>query len=322
MKTALLALPLFAASTAFAAEATIGAANCLVITSQPIPKESVKWNGACKDGFADGEGDLEWFVNGAFHSYYKGPLVRGRKHGVGYRKSSDGREYEGVYVDGLREGRGIMLYGGGDRYEGQWKADVPHGAGTMVYALGGRYEGKWDNGDHHGQGKATYAGGQVVEGTFVDGVAPGANGREKPQKVGRYALKSDHYYKYDAANGSKVPYEKSYNEMTRDEQLAIKENYRLLFEGDEPPYPLNGTSQIYTWFHKAAEKVLSSGLLRMDVMVDSKGDAETVTIYSAPHPDMKTLAAQIVMAEKYKPALCSGKPCAMAFPYAIEFTIH
>lgn len=37
---------------------------------------------------------------------------------------------------------------------------------------------------------------------------------------------------------------------------------------------------------------------------------------------MKNLAAQIGMAQKYKPALCAGKPCAMGFPYKIAFTLE
>lgn len=328
MKTALLALPLFAASTAFAAgaHATIGAANCLVINPQPIPKESVKWNGACKDGFADGEGDLEWFIDGLFSSYYKGTLVRGRKHGSGYHKSVDGREYEGGFVDGLRQGKGTMLFADGDRYEGQWQAGAAHGDGTHVYSLGGRYEGQWRNGSYDGQGKATYAGGQVVEGTFVKGVLQGAKGRDMPEKVTKHVMKEDYekwntFFKSDAAVGV-IPFEKSYPQMTRDEQLLVKGGYRLLFEGDEPPYPLRGIKDIMVTFHKAIDHWQASGLLLMDVLVDSKGEAESVTVHSAPHPDMKKLAAQIVMAEKYKPALCSGKPCAMAFRYRIVFSLE
>lgn len=327
MKFAVLAVALFATSCAFGAEATIGARDCLVVNPAPQPKETVKWSGGCKDGYADGEGGLEWFLNGAFSSYYKGTLERGLKHGSGYRKSADGTEYEGGFRHGQREGKGVMLFPGGDRYEGEWKAGAPDGTGAMVYALGGSYQGQWKRGAFHGKGKAIYAGGQVVEGEFAEGVAPGQQPLEQPRSVGSHALKADFdewttWFKADAATGSIVPFEKSYAEMTKDEQLAIKRSYTLLFEGDEPPYPLRGKKELTIWFAKALRKVQATGLLRMDVLVDSEGNAESVTVYSTPHPDMSKFAAQIVMAEKYKPAVCSGKPCAMAVPFAFDFTLH
>ena len=84
---------------------------------------------------------------------------------------------------------------------------------------------------------------------------------------------------------------------------------------------MQGTKRVYDWLWQASGKVLASGMLRDDVLVDSEGNAESVTVHSTPHADMSKLAAQIVMAEKYKPAVCSGKPCAMSFPYKIKFII-
>ncbi|UOD32030.1 hypothetical protein INH39_10350 [Massilia violaceinigra] len=58
----------------------------------------------------------------------------------------------------------------------------------------------------------------------------------------------------------------------------------------------------------------------MVVMVDSEGNAESVKTFVTPSTDLSALVAQLAMKEKYKPARCSGKPCAMAFPYTMEFT--
>lgn len=328
VKTIFLARSLVASSATFSASGTIGAANCLIVNPNPnpVPKESVKWSGACKDGYADGEGGLEWFVNHELSSYYKGTMVRGRSHGHGYRKSADGDEYEGGFVDGKREGKGTLLRQGGDSYEGHWKAGAPHGTGTAAFGLGGRYEGQWRDGKYHGQGKATYAGGQVVEGIFVDGVPQGTKERELPEKVSKHVFKEDYeklnpWIKADAAVGT-LPFDKAYHQMTKDEQQRVKGGYDMLYEGDEPPYPVRGLKEMFITFHKAASLWQATGLLRMDVLVDSEGNAESVTVYAAPYPDMKRLAAQIVMAEKYKPAICSGKPCAMAYPYKIEFKLE
>ncbi|QYF95216.1 energy transducer TonB [Massilia sp. PAMC28688] len=326
MKTTVLTLSILASTHAFSAPGTIGAADCLIVNPHPVPKERVQWSGGCKDGFAHGEGGLEWFVNNELRSYYKGTLVRGRKHGHGYRKVGEGEEYEGEFVDDKREGKGAMLRRGGDSYQGQWQAGEPHGTGTAVFGLGGRYEGQWRNGMPHGQGKATYAGGQVIEGVFVNGVPQGSQERGMPERESKHVLKEDYakwntWFKADAATGN-IPFDKSYHQMTRDQQLLVNDSYKMLYEGDEPPYPARGLKEIFVSFHKLAYMSQNTGLLHMDVLVDSQGNAESVTVYAMPHPDMKMLAAQIVMEEKYKPAMCSGKPCAMAFPYKVNFELE
>ncbi|MES2018204.1 MAG: energy transducer TonB [Pseudomonadota bacterium] len=325
MKTVLFAITVISTAPAFAdaPQATLGAPGCKVVNLTPLPKDSVKWSGACQDGYASGEGHLEWFVNGAFGSYYKGPLERGLPHGQGYLKRSDGTEYDGQFVHGQPEGQGVMLFPVGDRYDGQLKAGTPDGAGLMVYALGGRYEGQWRAGAFHGQGKAIYAGGQVREGQFGDNAPSEAPAK---RQTTRYSLQSEGkwttFFKSDFASSDDVPFDKSYAEMNAEQQNAVKRRYPMLFEGDQPPYPLLGTKRLFTWFRKVLSKVQSTGLLRMNVMVDSEGNAESVTVLASPHPDMSKLAAQIVMAEKYQPAVCAGKPCAMAVPYAINFSIH
>ena len=325
VKIILIALSLLASSAAFPAPGTIGEANCRVVNPHPLPKERVQWSGPCKDGYADGEGGLEWFVNNELSSYYKGTLVRGMKHGYGYHKSAEGEEYEGGFVDGLREGKGSMLRQGGDSYEGQWKAGLQDGMGIAVFGLGGRYEGQWRGGNFHGQGKATYVGGQVVEGLFVNGAPQGSGKRALPGEASEHVLKEDYekwntMVKANAAVGT-IPFDKAYHQMTQDEQLRVKSAYRMLRDGDEPPFPARGLREIFISFHKAANAWQGTGVLHMDVLVDSQGDAESVTVHAAPYPDMKALAAQILMVEKYKPAVCSGKPCAMAYPFKINFTM-
>jgi hypothetical protein len=85
---------------------------------------------------------------------------------------------------------------------------------------------------------------------------------------------------------------------------------------------LNGTKRVVSWFYEAITKVQASGPLRMTVLVDAEGNAESVEVFETPHKDMSRLVAEIVMAEKFKPAVCSGKPCAMIFPYAVDFALE
>src|ERR1017187_9422766 len=38
--------------------------GCKVANPFPQPGESITWSGQCKNGVADGEGLLEWYING------------------------------------------------------------------------------------------------------------------------------------------------------------------------------------------------------------------------------------------------------------------
>lgn len=321
MKSFVIALTLLVCGAAHGAEHTIGPATCLLINANPIPKETVKWDGPCKDGYAEGEGNLEWFVNGIFNGFYKGALVRGVRHGYGYNKRPDGVQYEGHFVGGAYEGRGILLAGFGDRYEGEFKGGLFDGLGTMTYGLGGRYEGYWKAGSYHGKGKATFAGGQVLEGDFGMAAVAVQQTPEPAQAAGRHTLKHASSSRTTVGWGA-IAFDASYGRLTPNEKNMVRNAYPLLHENDEPPYPFNGTKRVVSWFYEAITKVQATGPLRMTVLVDAEGNAESVEVFETPHKDMSKLVAEIVMAEKFKPAVCSGKPCAMMFPYAVDFALE
>ncbi len=77
--------------------------GCKVANPFPQPGETIKWSGECKDGLADGNGVLDWFVNGK-------PFDR----------------YEGTLKQGWAEGTGTLLREGG-RYVGDWKRSLQDG---------------------------------------------------------------------------------------------------------------------------------------------------------------------------------------------------
>lgn len=102
------ALLLFATSAALAQPSesprpdwiTTSNQPCKVWNPEPQPDESVTWSGACKDGFATGEGELKWTENG-----------------------KPDAEYDGWYAEGKRNGHGVLITPGGDRVEGEWRDD-------------------------------------------------------------------------------------------------------------------------------------------------------------------------------------------------------
>lgn len=335
VKISLLALLLLASGTTHGADApaivgpsnhVLGTADCKVLDPHPQPHEKMTWNGPCRDGYADGAGTLELVVDGKLSWHFEGMLKRGMPNGDGYISYASGDKYEGGFVDAERSGTGTMVWLDRSRYDGAWKHGEREGAGRMTFSTGGAYEGLWKAGTFHGHGKATYTSGKVVEGEFSAGLPVGKVPLEKIVDPKTYTLTSKRTVggrmeRSAAAEGSLVPFEKTWDALTKQEQRTVREHYDMLDDADEPPYPEKGAIGAYRGFAEAQKRVITEGELRMNVLVDSSGKASTVTVFSSPDPGITQAATFIALAEKYKPALCAGTPCPMIYPYALKFTI-
>lgn len=87
--------------------------------------------------------------------YYKGPLVKGLKHGDDCVWISSAADcYRGPLVFNKKCGKGgKMIYRNGDTYEGDWDDDQRHGHGTFVERrTGNRYVGGFEYGKRWGMG--------------------------------------------------------------------------------------------------------------------------------------------------------------------------
>ncbi len=74
--------------------------GCKVWDPAPEPDEAITWSGPCKNGYADGEGTLQWTENG---------------------KPTD--RYVGEYHNGKRNGAGTVTYRNGQTVSGEWHDD-------------------------------------------------------------------------------------------------------------------------------------------------------------------------------------------------------
>ena len=66
----------------------------------------------------------------------------------------------------------------------------------------------------------------------------------------------------------------------------------------------------------------AAGDLYLVAEVDANGEAQSVTAYGSPDPDMTKFAASALLLQKFKPALCTGTPCAQKFPFSLGFAVH
>jgi hypothetical protein len=271
-------------------------------------------------GQISGEGKLK-YKNG---DSYIGTFKDGRRDGKGYTAFANGDQHEGGYSNDMANGPGILLKREGSEYKGDWKDGKFDGFGSIKYALGGGYAGAWKAGEFHGKGVLTYAGsGRKLETEFENGRVRGAPAVAAPSD-GRYSMSGG-----DPASGSRllereandfpVPFDKSYAELTPEQQATVKSNYRALEEGDEPPYPIHGLKPIFIWIIKAHAQFAAQGKLRLDVLVGKDGNAVSVKTIDAPGPELVKFVAVVVGKEKYKPAVCHGAPCEMVYRFVMNF---
>ena len=120
--------------------------------------------------------------------------------------------------------------------------------------------------------------------------------------------------------GSLIPLNKSYAELSPEQQSMVKANYGNLGASDEPPYPLNGLKAVSQRIANADVSASVDGELVMQVDVSSSGDPTGVTTVHSPDPNIARIAAIALQREKYKPGICRGQPCAMPFIYHVELS--
>jgi hypothetical protein len=124
--------------------------GCKIANPSPKAGETVAWNGPCIDGFAEGQGIVQWYEDGQSGVRYEGSLARGAPSGQGKLTMPDGTTYEGGWLDGRQNGNGKYSAPGGTSYEGEWKNGAPDGRGIMHRASGEAIDGVWKGGTYVG----------------------------------------------------------------------------------------------------------------------------------------------------------------------------
>ena len=145
---------LIASTSGFAAEDDVSwiadKRGCKVANTFPRQGETITWSGNCKDGFADGEGVVQWFLNGKEDDRYEGNLEMGWAEGRGTLYKADGGKYDGEWRQSMQEGTGRYEAPDGSWYDGQWKNGKPHGNGQYRRPDGRMFMGQWRDGVFEG----------------------------------------------------------------------------------------------------------------------------------------------------------------------------
>jgi len=318
----------------------LGAADCRIVDTSGLAGTTATWEGACKDGYAEGKGALLWFRDGRQQDIYEGQLVRGiptgqghlytagkvhfigtfaegKLHGPGTRADSDGNKLIGNFKAGRPVGIVDVQRDNGDRYHGEWDAvhDLPDGEGSMDYALGGRYEGQWRGWRATGIGKVTYPNGIVRQGSL------GPEHVKRTDEDVKFSILDEHRSQGTlsaVATGFVVPPALPYSSLNKEQQAVIRSYYLVLQDDDTPPYLWRGQKDVMRVFAEATRLSSASGDLWLNVLIDGEGKPVSVTMLKKPSEDVAQYAASLLMRQKYTPAVCGGQPCAMSFPFRVK----
>ena len=181
-KTLLSALLLFVTVCCLAQEGWISDKNsgCKCYTMTNVTTRSIKWDGACTDGYISGYGKCEVYEGDILTYTYNGNAVNGKFSGQGTQIYAVGDKYIGEWKESKRSGRGTYYFKNGNIYIGEWREGSYNGQGTLTFANGEKYVGEWKNSKINGQGTLTYATGDIYVGIWTDGVMNGIGSHTYP----------------------------------------------------------------------------------------------------------------------------------------------
>ncbi len=141
-----------------------------------------------------------------------------------------------------------------------------------------------------------------------------------PKKYSLKALDSTFATPYSPkmATNSLIPFDKTYAELSNEEKRLVRSQYEGMGELDEPPFPKNGLAPLYRAVADGQQRRLAEGDLSIIVDIDSTGQATKAAVYKTPDAALANYVAGVLLKHPYKPGVCDGKPCSMAYPFRVK----
>ena len=119
----------------------------------------------------------------------------------------------------------------------------------------------------------------------------------------------------------KLPFDKTYADLTPAQQAYVRDQYDGLKAQEEPPFPRDGLRDV---LRRVDEKVsqdtprLEPGPLLVVASVDAEGKVQKVKIYKEPNVFASNAVSQALLATPFKPATRDGAPIDMDFLFSID----
>lgn len=125
---------------------------------------------------------------------------------------------------------------------------------------------------------------------------------------------------------SNIPLNKTWDQLTPEQKAELASLYESMPAGDEPPFPIQGMRPVFNNIVKGQRIVRARGQLNMVVNVSPEGEAvEVIDKGGVGGPnarEMTQFAQSVLLMTKFKPAVCSGKPCKSQFPFQLDLAMN
>ncbi|WP_445711924.1 hypothetical protein [Flavobacterium sp.] len=93
---------------------------CQIWSENYSPKDSITWEGDCKDNYAEGFGKLTWFINQKIDATYVGFMKKGNPNGKGKYIINNYGILKGNFKNGQLDGQGEIDYTDGRKLKGNF----------------------------------------------------------------------------------------------------------------------------------------------------------------------------------------------------------
>ena len=117
-----------------------------------------------------------------------------------------------------------------------------------------------------------------------------------------------------------VPINRTWDELSPEHRAIVRQGYRNMAPGDEPPYPLRGMEPLLRDIALIQKGGIGEGPVRMIVKVDETGEAQVAAAVTAPNPQVAQVVGFALMQQKYKPGTCGGQVCTRDYHFEHTFT--
>lgn len=118
---------------------------------------------------------------------------------------------------------------------------------------------------------------------------------------------------------SSIPFNKSYVELSNDQQAIFNAQFQDLAINERPPFPVEGLRAIYRPILSKNKSLEDTGVLSLAILVDEKGRVDNVSVVETTSPELEEFAVEALAGVKFEPAVCDGATCSMEFPVKVIF---
>jgi hypothetical protein len=116
---------------------------------------------------------------------------------------------------------------------------------------------------------------------------------------------------------SPIPFNKSYVELSNDQQTIFKDQYQDLSADTQPSFQVEGLDAIYRPILRKNKSLESIGFLSLAILLDEKGRVDNVSVVETTSTELEQFAVESLAGVEFEPAVCDGATCSMEFPVKV-----